>query len=67
MLATYTKLKNGNWGVRVKCEDPFEEFPENGTQVTVTKKSGETSQRTVTSVVWEGEDDGLPVRLYALD
>lgn len=68
MKVTYSKLNSGDWGVRVVLDEPFEEFPEPGTEVTVTKKSGETSQRTVANKVWEGEDaeSKQPVALYGL-
>jgi len=46
--ATYTKLRSGDWGVRV------EGTAAKGDTITVTKKSGETKQETVRAVVWTG-------------
>lgn len=51
--ATYAKLKNGNWGVRVvgsACE---------GQSVTVAKKSGETKIETIGKIVWSGNGVSL--------
>jgi hypothetical protein len=49
MSATYTKLKSGEWGIRV-TEGTVTE----GQTVTVTKKSGETKEEVVAKVVWSG-------------
>lgn len=49
MQATYTKLRNGDWGIRIQGAARV------GDEVTVTKKSGETRIETVRSVVWSGE------------
>lgn len=46
--ATYTKLKSGDWGIRVNGTVT------RGSQVTVSKKSGETATETVRTVVWTG-------------
>jgi hypothetical protein len=48
MSATYTKLKSGEWGVRV------EGAVKEGQSVTVRKKNGETKTETVKKVVWSG-------------
>lgn len=48
MKATFTKLKTGEWGVRV------EGTPTVGQEISVTKKSGEVSTVLVSKVVWEG-------------
>lgn len=48
MAATYTKLKSGNWGIRVVGS------VRDGQSITVTKKSGETKTETVSRVVWSG-------------
>jgi hypothetical protein len=47
-MATYTKLKNGEWGIRV------EGTVRKGDLVTVTKKSGQTKTETVAKVLWTG-------------
>ena len=65
MVATYSRLKSGNWGVRVRLDNPFEEAPK-GT-IEVTKKDGSTKQETLKTLVWSGEFDGDSVYLYALD
>lgn len=44
--ATYTKLRDGEWGVRVSGK------PNLGDVVQVRKQSGETKQERVTRVVW---------------
>jgi hypothetical protein len=51
MDGTYTKLKDGSWGVRVQGAASA------GAVVTVTKKDGSTKQETVSRVLWQG--DGL--------
>lgn len=45
-MASYTKLKNGDWGIRVEGQA----VP--GQQVTVTKRSGDRKVETIGSVVW---------------
>lgn len=48
--ATYTKLRDGSWGIRVAgTATP-------GQSVTVTKKSGETKTEVVGKVMCSGED-----------
>lgn len=61
--ATWTKLKTGDWGIRVKGDKPAR-----GDVVTVTKKSGDTSPAVVDAVLWTGEDrdDGEPITLCAV-
>ncbi len=48
MSATYTKLKDGSWGIRSTSA------VQAGDQVTVTKKSGESKTETVGRVLWTG-------------
>ena len=48
MAATFTKLKNGDWGIKVDGK------AKEGTVVTVTKKDGTSSQETVAKVIWSG-------------
>lgn len=70
MKATWSKNKaSGKWGVRVVADEPFEDLPAEGSTITVTKKSGETSEVTVTKLIWQGEDNESkqPAGLYALD
>ena len=50
MPATYTKTKNGDWGIRVTGAKPSE-----GCKVTVTKKDGSTKTETVEKVLWSGD------------
>lgn len=48
MNASYTKLKSGEWGMKVNgAAKP-------GDVVTVTKKSGESKRKTVGAIVWSG-------------
>ena len=59
--ASYTKLKDGSWGVRVpgKATD--------GQQITVRKKDGSTKPETIKTVLWTGKDrDGAEVSLCSL-
>lgn len=51
MSASYTKLRDGNWGVRIVGP-----APQQGATVTVTKKSGETKTETIGRLLWEGDD-----------
>lgn len=60
MNATYTKLRDGNWGLRV------EGAPQVGDAVTVVKKSGDTEERVIGRVVWTGERDGKTISLCAI-
>lgn len=48
MSASYTKLKSGEWGVRI------EGTAQQGQQVIVKKKDGTTKTETVTQIVWSG-------------
>lgn len=67
MKATWSKNKtSGKWGFRVELNEPFEELPEPGDEVTVTKKDGKTQTQTLGAKVWSGENDGFEVALYAL-
>jgi hypothetical protein len=49
MATTYTKLRDGSWGIRTT------EAVTAGQTVTVTKKGGETKQETVGRVLWTGD------------
>lgn len=51
-MNTYTKLKDGSWGIRGTNLVP-------GTSITVTKKSGETKQETVGNILWTGDGVSL--------
>lgn len=52
-MATYTKLKDGTWGVRV------EGTAKTGQSVRVTKKSGESKTETIAKVLWFGNGISL--------
>lgn len=54
MATTYTKLRDGSWGLRV--EGPA---PAAGQTVTVTKKSGETKAEKIGKVLWTGNGVSL--------
>lgn len=62
MSATYTKLKNGEWGVRV------EGTVNRGTVVSVVTKAGKLKTETVGSVLWTGTDrqSGHTISLCAI-
>ena len=47
-MTTYTKLRNGDWGLRIDGS------VEAGATVTATKKSGETKTERVGRVLWAG-------------
>lgn len=51
---TYTRLKTGDWGLRV-CGDA----PAPGTTLTVEKKDGSRKQETVERVIWTGNGVAL--------
>ena len=61
MQATYSKLKNGSWGIRVVGY-----VPGVGTSVTVRKKDGSEKEETVEAVVWSGTSDGKPIALCSI-
>jgi hypothetical protein len=46
--ASYTKLKSGEWGVRIVGTASA------GQTITVTKKDGTSKQETITKIVWSG-------------
>lgn len=53
MQATYTKLKSGDWGIRVLG------VVAEGSSITVTKKSGETRTEVIRKVLWFGNGISL--------
>ncbi len=57
MATTYTKLRDGSWGVRST------EKLASGQKVVVAKKSGETKTETVGKVLWSG--DGITLASIA--
>lgn len=52
-MATYTKLKSGEWGVRV------DGTAKAGTTVAVKKKDGTTKSERIVKVVWSGNGISL--------
>jgi hypothetical protein len=62
MQATYTKLRSGEWGVRVLGS------ARDGQTVGVVKKSGERKTETIARVLWSGRDSrtGEQVALCAI-
>lgn len=48
MNATYTKLRDGSWGLRIQG------ITDNLNAVTVTKKSGESKTEYVDRILWRG-------------
>jgi len=48
MAATYTKLRTGDWGVRIEGTAAV------GSAVTVTRRDGQTKTETISRVVWSG-------------
>lgn len=53
MNATFAKLRDGSWGLRVKGQ------VSSGQSVTVTKKSGGSEVKTVGRVLWSGDGVSL--------
>lgn len=51
--ATYTKLKSGDWGIRIEGDA----VPGQG--ITVSKKDGTTKREIVQSVIWRGNGIAL--------
>lgn len=51
MSATYTKLKDGSWGVRVSGK------ASRGAALDVTKKDGSRKSEKVRKVLWTGKDE----------
>lgn len=49
-MCTYTKLREGDWGIRSSSK------PKIGEQVTVTKRDGNTKSETVKAILWQGPD-----------
>lgn len=49
MNATFTKLRNGDWGLRVEGG-----VPAAGMSIVVSKKGGTSARKTVGKVVWTG-------------
>jgi hypothetical protein len=47
MQTTYTKLRDGSWGIRVQGAKPTE-----GSSVTVSKRDGTQKTETVKKVIW---------------
>jgi hypothetical protein len=54
MAISYTKLRDGGWGLRVSGQTVTP-----GQVVTVTKKDGSTKQEVADKVIWSG--DGLQI------
>ena len=50
MTATYTRLRQGDWGIRVTGA----EVPAEGDTVTVRKKDGQERREVVLKVIWSG-------------
>jgi hypothetical protein len=53
MKVSYTKLKTGEWGMRI---EECDEAPKPGASVTVTKRDGSKREEVMGSVVWSGKD-----------
>lgn len=49
MNATFTKLRNGNWGARVNGS------PCPGQTLTISRRDGSTVTKTVDKVIWSGQ------------
>lgn len=53
MTATYTKLRSGEWGIRVQGQ------PSAGDVIQVAKRDGSVKTETVAKIVWRG--DGIAI------
>jgi hypothetical protein len=51
MSASYTQLKDGSWGLRVKSSVLVE-----GQTIVVSKKDGSSKNETVGKILWTGKD-----------
>lgn len=61
-MATYTKLTDGTWGVRVDGS-----VPDVGQSVNVVKRDGGVQMETVTAVLWHGiARDGKEASLVSI-
>lgn len=62
-MFSYTKLKSGEWGLRLLGECNFEK----GSIVNVTTKAGAVKRETLGTRVWQGTDrEGQQVTLWAI-
>ena len=52
---SFTKLKSGDWGVRVKSDAA----PKSGDNMQISKKDGSKSTVTIAEVIWHGEAEGI--------
>jgi hypothetical protein len=66
MKVTFTKLKNGRWGLRVALAP--NELVTTGQAVMAIRKDGSTERKTLGALVWQGPDGatGNKVALYEL-
>lgn len=57
LKATYTKLKTGDWGIRIQGK------AQPGDRVIATRASGQSQTLTVGEIVWQGQDrdTGMPI------
>lgn len=55
--ATFTKLRSGDWGLRVNRAGGY--MPKPGEYVNVVKKSGETTLKEVRRVLWNNDEIAL--------
>ena len=56
-VVTFSRLRDSDdWGIRGSKEQPTDVPPEQGTMVTVTKKSGETQDVQMGRVIAQGDD-----------
>lgn len=53
-MATYTKLKSGDWGIKCPLIDA-----QPGATIAVTKKDGSTKYETITKIIWKDNDTAL--------
>ena len=61
IVATYTKLKNGQWGVRAPAGVTV------GATITVTKRDGSSKTETVAAILWAGiARDGREASLVSI-
>jgi hypothetical protein len=57
ITATFTKLRSGDWGLRVVRDSGY--MPKAGEYVRVVKKSGEASVKPVGRVIWNDDQIAL--------
>jgi hypothetical protein len=65
MEASFAKLKDGSWGLRIRFPESSG-APAPGSTVTVVRRDGSSDPKVIGSIVWQGRDDRAPGYKVAL-